>query len=46
VAICSCFVGAEVGYSRFCGMTGKACACLRSGWNVAASSGRHRLMGL
>ena len=29
---------------RCCGMTGKACACWRSGWSEAASSGHRRRM--
>ena len=37
------FRGAAADCSRSCGMTGKACACLRSDWSGADSSGRRRL---
>ena len=36
------FRGRRGGLIKVCGMTAKACACLPSGWSVAASSGRRR----
>ena len=36
------FRGRRGGLIRYCGTTDKGCACLRSGWSAAASSGRRR----
>ena len=38
------FRGRRGGLIKICGMTGEACACLRSAWSGAALSGRQRLM--